>query len=274
MVAKNFFRYGRQKIFDKISENSLMYARDCHTALQWPWGFFFEEILECPQLLFFRMSYFQDSQPNTKIMQTSKINEKKVHNNYHPNYNLNNLATLPDLISVNDEKSGERESSLSSKPNIEVMEHLKKELAHLPLETILSLFSMHQNNLDATLLAGKKLFIPEYVPEHVQNIVQANIAFEREEMTASNKKRRPFYLEKQLRGCVDSKDLVKYYYDTKNQENNGDWRREQKTEEGISDELRKKLAESGIEIISQKQEEPMPKKRGRGRPSTRGRPAL
>ncbi|UMM40723.1 hypothetical protein L5515_017254 [Caenorhabditis briggsae] len=176
-----------------------------------------------------------------------------------------NLATLPALISGKEQQSENREVSLGSKPNTEVIEHLKKELAHLPLETILSLFSMHQNDLDATILAGKELFIPKYAPENVQNIINANIAFEREEMTATTKKRRHFYLEKQLRGCVDSKDLVKCYYDTKNQKNNGDWRREQKSEEEISEELRKKLADSGIEIISQKKKETMPKKRGRGR---------
>ncbi|CAO4384716.1 unnamed protein product [Caenorhabditis nigoni] len=207
-------------------------------------------------------------------MQASEINEKKVYNHNHPKYNLNNLATLPDLIFGKDEQSEDREVSLGSKPNTEVMEHLKKELAQFPLETILSLLSMHQNDLDATTLAGKKLLISELFPEYVLNIIKANIAFEREEITASNKKRRPFYLEKQLRGCVDSKDLVKCYYDTKNQKNNGDWRREQSSEGEISEELRKKLSDSGIEIISQKKEETMPKKRGRGRPNTRGRPAL
>uniref|UniRef100_A0A1I7V2J4 Fork-head domain-containing protein n=1 Tax=Caenorhabditis tropicalis TaxID=1561998 RepID=A0A1I7V2J4_9PELO len=195
---------------------------------------------------------------DTKSRFLTSRTKQNSDNDYHPTHKKHYRAELPEIEEFGSSvahEDNDREEVIGSPSKYQLTNDdatkLKKEITHLPFETILKIFAFYHHNIPITIAAAHQMRAPQLMPQTVKDMFVANIPLERETNPTKKELYKSFYMSNSFDKVVNNKTLVNFYYNEKNKIG-GNWRLENDEQRPMESEeriaLAKKMQASGIRV--------------------------
>ncbi|CAL2044046.1 unnamed protein product [Caenorhabditis brenneri] len=197
----------------------------------------------------------EEAEPDkTRFLRQRK--RQNTDSNYHPTHDKKAVAKIPPIQRGESSTQRERDQELMVMPLDDIhpgdIAFMRQNAPHLPDDVILEVLASFDYNAEEAIEVAKQMAKPEMMASPIKNMIVANIAMEKDANPTKKLTWKEFYMENMMKGAVDTRTLVDFYYKEKNKLG-GNWRMEYddppETAES-KEELERRMNNAGITIVA------------------------